>query len=199
MPIRDDVSDADVEDANSQLEDTNPDWLEQEGQRYLGDWFGAIGFADDRLRYETEEGIDAVRQRVQWGVEAAEVDAYVDRIEAVPPDPVATALFRSMVASEAAGKVIWTGDGWRKPMRYRPAPRQPLSADQLLGRFERVRKIRDGWQVRCPAHDDRTPSLSIRRGDRWWLTFCHAGCSTRAICAAVGLEVAELALEGTYG
>jgi hypothetical protein len=30
---------------------------------------------------------------------------------------------------------------------------------------------------RCPAHDDRTPSLSIRQGDRGFLVHCYAGCS----------------------
>jgi hypothetical protein len=192
---RDDAPDRKAGDVSSHLDDNTPGWLGRERKRRLDEWFDSDSIADDQLRYETEQGIDAVRQQNQWDAEAAEVRTYADGIEAVPADPVATALVRSMVAYEAAGKVIWTGNGWRKPTRYRPAPRQPLTADQLLGLFERVRKIRDGWQVRCPAHDDRTPSLSVRRGERWWLTFCHAGCSTQAICAAVGLQVAELALE----
>jgi hypothetical protein len=29
---------------------------------------------------------------------------------------------------------------------------------------------------RCPAHDDRSPSLSIRQGDRGLLVHCYAGC-----------------------
>ena len=31
---------------------------------------------------------------------------------------------------------------------------------------------------RCPAHQDRTPSLSIRQGDRGILVTCHAGCDS---------------------
>ena len=31
---------------------------------------------------------------------------------------------------------------------------------------------------RCPAHDDRTPSLSVRPGNRRLLFHCFAGCDT---------------------
>ncbi len=45
---------------------------------------------------------------------------------------------------------------------------------------------------RCPAHPDRSPSLSIRRGADRWLLHCHAGCSTEAILAAWGLTWRDL-------
>ena len=35
---------------------------------------------------------------------------------------------------------------------------------------------RDRWMARCPAHEDRTPSLSIREGITGPLVHCHAGC-----------------------
>ena len=39
--------------------------------------------------------------------------------------------------------------------------------------------------TRCPAHKDRTPSLSVRDGDGGkLLTRCHAGCSPEAVWAA---------------
>ena len=34
---------------------------------------------------------------------------------------------------------------------------------------------------RCPCHADRTPSLSIRQGDRAILVTCHAGCDSRDV------------------
>jgi len=38
-------------------------------------------------------------------------------------------------------------------------------------------KACDGWMARCPAHDDRKPSLSIRDADDGKvLVRCHAGC-----------------------
>jgi hypothetical protein len=37
----------------------------------------------------------------------------------------------------------------------------------------------------CPAHDDRSPSLSIRDGDRAPLVKCHRGCESRQIVTSL--------------
>ena len=43
-----------------------------------------------------------------------------------------------------------------------------------------------GWMTRCPAHDDRSPSLAITdRGDGIPLLYCHAGCTQDAVIAAL--------------
>ncbi len=50
-----------------------------------------------------------------------------------------------------------------------------------------------GWCCRCPAHDDRNPSLSIHAGDDGRaLVNCHAGCAVDAVCGAIGLRPADL-------
>lgn len=50
-----------------------------------------------------------------------------------------------------------------------------------------------GWTCRCPAHDDRTPSLSIHAGDDGRaLVNCHAGCTIDSVCGAIGLRPADL-------
>jgi len=55
------------------------------------------------------------------------------------------------------------------------------------------KQLGSGWTSRCPAHDDRTPSLSISQGkDGQALLHCHAGCSIEAIVAALGLEMKDL-------
>jgi hypothetical protein len=42
-----------------------------------------------------------------------------------------------------------------------------------------------GWVAHCPAHDDRTPSLSIRDSDDGKvLVCCHAGCDQERVIAA---------------
>ena len=42
------------------------------------------------------------------------------------------------------------------------------------------------WMTRCPAHDDRTPSLSIRGADdNSVLVHCHAGCDQERVIAAL--------------
>ncbi len=51
----------------------------------------------------------------------------------------------------------------------------------------------DSWKAQCPAHDDRTPSLSINIGnDNKALLHCHAGCPPEAIILKLGLTYADL-------
>ena len=47
------------------------------------------------------------------------------------------------------------------------------------------RKAGCGWTARCPAHDDRTPSLAIREADGTVLVRCHAGCTQEQVIAAL--------------
>ena len=48
------------------------------------------------------------------------------------------------------------------------------------------RKTGCGWTARCPAHDDRRPSLSIRDADKnKVLVRCHAGCDQERVIAAL--------------
>ena len=35
----------------------------------------------------------------------------------------------------------------------------------------------EGWVCRCPAHQDKAPSLSLRDGETALLVHCFAGCS----------------------
>jgi putative DNA primase/helicase len=48
------------------------------------------------------------------------------------------------------------------------------------------RKAGAGWMARCPAHEDREPSLSIAGGDDGRiLVRCHAGCEQHRVIAAL--------------
>src|SRR3990172_10806416 len=63
----------------------------------------------------------------------------------------------------------------------------------VLSELSDAKKNGKGWSARCPAHDDRMASLSITEGnDGRVLLHCHAGCTFDAICAAIGLEPADL-------
>lgn len=66
--------------------------------------------------------------------------------------------------------------------------------DNTLGRLEKVRRGRPGqWSARCPAHDDKGPSLSIRETpDGAVLLHCFSGCETADVVAAMGLELHDL-------
>ncbi len=48
------------------------------------------------------------------------------------------------------------------------------------------RKSGSVWMTRCPAHNDRTPSLSIRDADdNKMLVRCHAGCAQERVITAL--------------
>lgn len=72
--------------------------------------------------------------------------------------------------------------------------RSASPANTLLSRLDRVRETATGcWVARCPAHDDRHPSLSLKEcSDGTLLVKCHAECSVADIVAAVGLELRDL-------
>jgi len=66
--------------------------------------------------------------------------------------------------------------------------------DLVLARLERPRPRAKGqWSACCPAHDDSSPSLSVReRDDGCVLLKCHAGCSVAQIVGALGLNLTDL-------
>ena len=67
------------------------------------------------------------------------------------------------------------------------------AAETLLGRLESVKPTGpDRWLALCPAHDDRKPSLSIRRADDRALIHCWAGCEASDVVAAIGLSLVDL-------
>lgn len=69
--------------------------------------------------------------------------------------------------------------------------------DRVLGALEVAgcapRPLGTRWSARCPAHDDRTPSLSVSNGnDGRVLLRCWAGCETLAVLRALGLSWSDL-------
>ncbi|WP_018466600.1 toprim domain-containing protein [Calidithermus timidus] len=68
-----------------------------------------------------------------------------------------------------------------------------MAVDLLLERLRRAHPTGQGrWVALCPAHPDRTPSLSVRlEGDKI-LLHCFAGCPAERVLEAVGLTWADL-------
>jgi len=65
--------------------------------------------------------------------------------------------------------------------------------ETVLSHLACVRKSVHGWVARCPAHDDREPSLSVGLGHEGQILLtCFAGCSLERIVDAMGLTVADL-------
>lgn len=55
------------------------------------------------------------------------------------------------------------------------------------------RRSGDGCSSLCPAHDDRSPSLSITEGDDGRVLLkCHTGCEPDDVVKALGLTLADL-------
>ena len=69
---------------------------------------------------------------------------------------------------------------------------QPI--DLVLGGLTVVRQRQPGqWSARCPAHDDRGPSLSVREtSDKAVLLHCFAGCTVHDVTAVLGLNESHL-------
>ncbi len=68
-----------------------------------------------------------------------------------------------------------------------------MQTHPILSRLESVRATGpDRWIARCPAHDDKSPSLSIRQDGERILLYCFTGCEVSAILAAMGLTWADI-------
>jgi hypothetical protein len=69
-----------------------------------------------------------------------------------------------------------------------------MTAAALLEKLDAVRSTGpDRWIARCPAHADRSPSLSVRElADGRVLVHDHAGCDVRSVLTAVNLDFDDL-------
>jgi len=63
---------------------------------------------------------------------------------------------------------------------------------EVLSRLENVRKVAGQYLASCPAHEDSSPSLAVRAGDTGIVVYCHAGCTTKAVLAAIDLTWNDL-------
>lgn len=72
--------------------------------------------------------------------------------------------------------------------------------EKILDRLEGVKRVGRRWVARCPAHDDKSPSLSLTEAqDGRVLLHCFAGCSAFDVVSAVGLELSDLFPERMEG
>lgn len=65
--------------------------------------------------------------------------------------------------------------------------------DMALARLDGVTQSGKSYKALCPVHGDKTPSLSVKKGDDGRvLLHCFAGCCIGEIVAAMGLRMADL-------
>ena len=74
-----------------------------------------------------------------------------------------------------------------------------LAIDRILdalraqgGPVRESAQTRGRYIARCPAHDDRQPSLSLKAIDGAALVRCHAGCATEDIMASLEMSMRDL-------
>lgn len=68
-----------------------------------------------------------------------------------------------------------------------------MHIEEIISRFDNVKKIgENSFQMKCKAHKDDKASLTITEEDNKILVYCHAGCDTKDILRAVGLQEKDL-------
>ncbi len=68
-----------------------------------------------------------------------------------------------------------------------------MDVNTLLSRLSGVRGRNGSWSAKCPAHPDKSPSLSVKElPDGRILMHCFGGCGTDAILGALGLAMGDL-------
>jgi hypothetical protein len=58
-----------------------------------------------------------------------------------------------------------------------------VNAADIAAALGSPRRHGNWWSCRCPGHEDRSPSLSIRDGDRALIVKCWSGCAARDVLA----------------
>jgi hypothetical protein len=64
---------------------------------------------------------------------------------------------------------------------------------EFLGRLDKLQRTGEGrWIACCPAHSDKSPSMSIKATPETVLIHCFAGCSAEEVLGAVGMTFSDL-------
>lgn len=68
-----------------------------------------------------------------------------------------------------------------------------MRTDEFVLRLDKVKRFgADKYMACCPAHDDKSPSLSVtQHGDRI-LIKCFAGCTSLEVVESMGLSLVDL-------
>lgn len=71
-----------------------------------------------------------------------------------------------------------------------------MTTPEIAARCDAKPSGKGKWMARCPAHDDRRPSLAIAEGrDGRVLLRCFAGCPIESVVSAIGIGMQDLFVE----
>ena len=102
----------------------------------------------------------------------------------------------------AAGIYFPTADPARRGRQTisKPNPTTSVTLDAVLDALRGLgcnpKAHGDGYKAKCPAHEDKNPSLSVSQGRTRVLMKCHAGCSFQDISAALNTETTRSGVSG---
>lgn len=72
-----------------------------------------------------------------------------------------------------------------------------MQLEDVLRRLEGVKRSGGGYSARCPAHEDKNASLSVKQGYNGGVVLhCHAGCTPEQVVGALGLSMKDLFPDG---
>ena len=158
---------------------------------------GGLHFRHDlvrvvRLRSEARRRA-VQRQRTDAAAAAARLEPLPNTAHEIAIRRETAALYDKLTKLTNAGKIRWSdykGDWIKRPIFTRTDSARPpaYTADELLDKFDKVRRSGKGWTARCAAHEDHNPSLSISSGHTGWLIKCWAHCNFRDIVDAADLD-----------
>jgi hypothetical protein len=69
-----------------------------------------------------------------------------------------------------------------------------MTGEEFVSKLQGVRRTGPhSWLARCPAHEDKSPSLTVSEKEpEKILVYCHAQCGIEAITGALGLQISDL-------
>ena len=91
---------------------------------------------------------------------------------------------------------LGTAGRLRRPTMHNCTTAHDILAE-LHGTLDKSKRTGDTLKARCPAHEDKTPSLSVKIGDNDCVILkCFAGCPTEDVVAALGWKMRDLFATG---
>lgn len=69
-----------------------------------------------------------------------------------------------------------------------------MQIENLLNKLQGVKSTsRNRWLCKCPAHEDKSPSMHIKLDDNGKILInCKAGCGVYDIVASIGMHISDL-------
>ena len=67
-----------------------------------------------------------------------------------------------------------------------------MELDDFLDRLDGVVQAGNGFKALCPSHADKSPSLSVKSGEKGILINCFFGCKPQEVVDSMGLKMSDL-------